>query len=46
MVMIGSTAGEQYSGAERSATLTDAGFRDIEIKPTCGYYSTVTASKP
>ena len=46
MVMIGWTEGEQYSGAELSAMLTDAGFRDIEVKPTVGYYSIVTGSKP
>ena len=45
-VIMGWTGGEQYSGAELSATLTDAGFQDIEIKPTFGYYSVVTASKP
>jgi hypothetical protein len=46
MVMMGWTEGEQYSGAELSAMLTDAGFRDIEVKPTFGYYSIVTGSRP
>jgi O-methyltransferase domain/Dimerisation domain len=46
MVMMGWTEGEQYSGAELSAMLTDAGFRDIEVRPTFGYYSIVTAGKP
>jgi len=46
MVMMGWTEGEQYSGAELSAMLTDAGFRDIEVKPTFGYYSIVMGSKP
>ena len=33
MVMLMYVPGEQYSGPELSATLTDAGFRDIEVKP-------------
>ena len=45
-VMLGWTTGTQYSGAELVEMLTDAGFRDIEQKPTFGYYSIVAARKP
>jgi hypothetical protein len=44
--MLGWTTGTQYSGAELVEMLTDAGFRDIEEKPTFGYYSIVAARKP
>lgn len=46
MSMLGWTEGEQYSGPELSAMLSDAGFRDIQVKPTFGYYSMVTGLKP
>jgi hypothetical protein len=47
MLVLGWTLdGEQYSGPELSAMLTDAGFRDIEVVPTFGYYSIVTGVKP
>jgi hypothetical protein len=45
-MLIWSVDGEQYSGVELSQMLTGAGFRDVEVKPTFGYYSIVTASKP
>ena len=38
--------GEQYSGGEISAMVSDAGFRNVEIKPTFGYWSIVTGVKP
>jgi SAM-dependent methyltransferase len=37
--------GEQYSGGEISAMLSDAGFKNIEVKPTFGYWSIVTGTK-
>jgi len=40
------TEGQQYSGRELSALLTEAGFTDIEMKPTWGYWSIVTGRKP
>jgi hypothetical protein len=46
MIMLGWATGEQYSRRELSETLAAAGFRDIEVKPTFGYYSIVTATKP
>jgi hypothetical protein len=46
MVMMGWTEGEQYSGRELSAMLSDAGFRDIQVKPTFGYCSIVSSLKP
>jgi SAM-dependent methyltransferase len=39
-------AGRQYSGRELSAMLKEAGFSDIEVKPTFGYYSIVIGRKP
>lgn len=38
--------GQQYSGKEIAAMLTEAGFTDIEIKPIFGYKSIVTGRKP
>ena len=38
--------GRQYSGCELSLMLTEAGFTDIEVKPTFGYWSIVTGRKP
>lgn len=38
--------GEQYSGREISAMLSDAGFTDVEVKPTLGYWSIVTGLRP
>lgn len=38
--------GKKYSGRELSTMLTEAGFTDIEVKPTWGYWSLVTGRKP
>jgi hypothetical protein len=38
--------GQQYSGAELTTMLTEAGFRDVEVKPTFGYDSIVSGRKP
>jgi hypothetical protein len=38
--------GQQYSGREISDMLSGAGFKDIEVKPTFGYWSIVTGVKP
>lgn len=38
--------GERYSAREYSSMLTDAGFADIEVKPTFGYWSIVIGRKP
>ncbi len=46
VIMLGWTEGEQYSGSELSAMLTEAGFTDIQAKPTFSYYSIVTGRKP
>jgi SAM-dependent methyltransferase len=40
------TEGQQYSGREVSTMLSEAGFTDIEVKPTFGYWSIVTGRKP
>jgi cyclopropane fatty-acyl-phospholipid synthase-like methyltransferase len=37
--------GRQYSGAELSAMLREAGFSDIKVTPTFGHYSVVTGRK-
>jgi len=39
-------AARQYSGRELSVMLEEAGFADIEVTPTFGYYSIVTGRKP
>ncbi len=39
-------AGRQYSGREFSGMLEEAGFSDIEVIPTFGYYSIVVGRKP
>jgi hypothetical protein len=39
-------AARQYSGRELSTMLTDAGFADIQVLPTFGYYSIVVGRKP
>lgn len=46
MVMLGWGVGEQYSGTEIRDFLAQAGFVDIEIIPTFGYYNIVTGRKP
>ncbi len=46
ITMLISTEGQQYSGHELSVMLTDAGFTDIEVKPTFGYWSIITGRKP
>jgi hypothetical protein len=40
------TEGKKYSRRELSEMLTEAGFTDIEVKPTWGYWSLVTDRKP
>lgn len=40
------TEGQQYSALELSTMLSEVGFNNIEIKPTFGYWSIVTACKP
>jgi SAM-dependent methyltransferase len=39
-------AGRQYSGRELSAMLAEAGFDEIRVIPTFGYYSIVVGRKP
>ncbi len=46
MMMLLCTEGQQYSGTELSTMLIEAGFTDIEIKPTFGYWSIITGYKP
>jgi len=45
-MILWSADGGQYSGPELSEMLAEAGFGQIEIKPTFGYYSIVTGIKP
>jgi hypothetical protein len=40
------TTGRQYSGQELSEMLDDAGFVNIEVKPTFGYWSLVSGRRP
>ena len=46
IVMLLWTPGKIYSGHELSTMLTEAGFTDIEVKPTSAYWSIVTGRKP
>ena len=46
MIMLLCTEGQQYSGTELSMMLSEAGFVDIEVLPTFGYWSIVTGCKP
>ena len=46
VAMLIAMQGQQYSGKEITAMLTEAGFTDIEVKPTFGYWSIVTGRKP
>jgi ubiquinone/menaquinone biosynthesis C-methylase UbiE len=45
-MLLWSADGAQYSGRELTEMLAEAGFRQIEIKPTFGYNSIVTGIKP
>ena len=44
--MLVAMPGQQYSGRELRGMLTEAGFKDVESKPTFGYWSIVTGRKP
>ncbi|MDZ8104954.1 MAG: methyltransferase [Nostoc sp. DedQUE12a] len=46
MMQIWCAGGQEYSGLELSTLLEEAGFVDIEVKPTFGYWSIVTGRKP
>lgn len=46
MIMYYWQEGQQYSGQELSTMLKSAGFTDIEVRPTVGYWSIVTGRKP
>jgi hypothetical protein len=43
--MLVAMPGQQYSGRELRTMLTEAGFRQIEVKDTFGYWSIVTGRK-
>ncbi|HEY7261140.1 MAG TPA: methyltransferase [Trebonia sp.] len=45
-MLLWSVDGLQYSGRELAAMLAEAGFREIQTKPTFGYNSIVTGIKP
>jgi O-methyltransferase domain len=45
-MLLWAPGGEQYSGRELAAMLTEAGFAAVEVTPTFGYWSTVTGRKP
>ena len=46
IVMLLWVTGQQYSGRELSEMLTEAGFAEVEVKPTFGYWGIVTGRKP
>ena len=43
--MLFATEGEQYAGPELAEMLTDAGFKEIAVKHTFGYWGIVTGRK-
>jgi hypothetical protein len=45
ITMLPSTEGQQYTGPELATMLADAGFTDVEVRPTFGYWSLVTGRK-
>jgi acetylserotonin N-methyltransferase len=45
MLMLVGTKGRQYSGAELTAILAEAGFVDIQVRPAYGYFSLITGFK-
>jgi hypothetical protein len=40
------TEGQQFSGRELSLMLKEAGFADVRVVPTFGYWHIVTGRKP
>lgn len=46
MLMLLGTRGRQYSLPALERILADAGFRDVAARPSYGYYSVVSATKP
>lgn len=40
------TQGQQFSGRELSGLLAEAGFTNVEVRPTCGYWSVVAGRRP
>ena len=46
MLMLLGTRGRQYSLSALERILADVGFRDVAARPTYGYYSVVSATKP
>jgi hypothetical protein len=46
VMLLWTTEGQHFSSRELSAVLAEAGFTDIEVKPTFGYWSIVTGRKP
>lgn len=46
IAMLLTMEGQQYSGQELAAILTEAGFVEVEVKSTFGYWSIVTGCKP
>jgi hypothetical protein len=44
--MLAAMRGQQYSGRKIMQMLLEAGFMNIEVKPTVGYWSIAKAVKP
>jgi hypothetical protein len=45
VTMLAAMPGQQYSGRQITQMLQEAGFANIEVKPTFGYWSIVTGMK-
>ena len=46
LAMVAWCSGQQYSGSELSTILRDAGFRDVRVTRTFGYWGIVVGRKP
>ena len=46
MLMLAGTRGQQFTFAELQALLEAAGFADVDVQPSYGYYSLVSGRKP
>jgi hypothetical protein len=46
MAMLVQTEGKQYTRAELDSVLGQAGFDNVHIQPSLGYFSLLSARKP
>ena len=46
VMMLGATKGQQFTFVELSEILKAAGFEDVQVRPTHGYFTVVSGHKP